>query len=679
MSGAEPEFRQMFAEDAATRLDKMGDQLLELERNPDQPEVLAEIFRDAHSLKGGAGMVGLKLVAATAHAMEDLLQQLRSGRLTATPAVTDALLAGIDGMRSLVQLSVVGGDEAAEAALSDRLIKRLRQSAGATPEATPMTEAVAPAIAESRPEPGVGAEIARAEAATMQITVQRLDQIDRLVGESAAAHLRVGQLLAEEMLADPETIAEYRELARLLGRLQEMTMRARMVPLANIAPNLRRVARDVARAAGKRIHWEVIGEDTEVDRKVLEQLLDPLLHLVRNAIDHGLESPEDRSAAGKPSQGLVRLHGIQRGSEIVISVSDDGHGIDLDRVRKAAERDGIETGSLSDAEALDLIFRSGLSTATKITEVSGRGVGLDVVRKNLEPIRGRVEVQSDRGRGSVFTIIVPITLTIVQCLVVESSGQRLALPLHSVVNLLPADSPEHQAGGRSLVMHGDSAVRLFSLAATLGSGPLDVGPIVVVRDGSTRMAFKVDRLVGQRDLVVKGLGRLLPRLDGVAGAGIEPDGAVIVVLDVAGLFARAQVTSGAGEEPEGAAHQPSVLVVDDALTVRELQRSILERAGYRVRVATDGKEAFGMLLQEPSDLVLTDLEMPLMDGFALTEAVRKNPSLAHLPVVILTSHDSEAERKRGLAAGADAYIIKSGFDQQSLLSLVEKLLLGGKA
>jgi two-component system chemotaxis sensor kinase CheA len=673
MSGSEPEFRQMFAEDAATRLDKMGEQLLELEKNPSQPELLADIFRDAHSLKGGAGMVGLERVATAAHAMEDLLQQLRSRALEATPAVTDTLLAAVDEMRSLIQLAVGGTDQAAEAIVSDGLVKRLQEPAGATQTKT------LPPPGSQVGEPAAASRLSAPEAATLQIAIQRLDQIDRLVGESAAAHLRVGQLLAEEMHADPETIAEYRELARLLGRLQETTMRARMVPLANVAPNLHRAARDVAKAAGKRVRWEVSGEDTEIDRRVLEQLLDPLLHLVRNAVDHGLEAPAERAAAGKPALGVIRLEGVQKGSEIVVAISDDGHGIDIDRVRRAAERDGIDTNSMPDAQVLDLIFRSGFSTAAKVTEVSGRGIGLDVVRKNLEPIRGRVEVRSEPGRGSVFTIVVPITLTIVQCLVVESSGRHLALPLHSVVSLLPADSQEHPAAGRSMVVHRESALPLFSLAATLGIGPVDVGPIVLLKDGQRQTAFRVDRLVGQRDLVVKGLGRLLPRIDSVAGAGIEPDGTVLVVLDISGLFTRAQDAAGTTEPASPAAHQPSVLVVDDALTVRELQRSILERAGYSVRVATDGKEALGMLLREPCDLVLTDLEMPAMDGFALTEAVRKSPALASIPVVILTSHDSDAERKRGLAAGADAYIIKSGFDQQGLLSLVEKLLLGGQA
>jgi two-component system chemotaxis sensor kinase CheA len=448
--------------------------------------------------------------------------------------------------------------------------------------------------------------------------------------------------------------------------------------MSSITPSLHRAVRDVARIDGKPVRWVVEGGETEIDRNVLEKLHDPLVHLVRNAVDHGIETPEERLAAGKPAQGTIRLHAQQRGSEIVISVSDDGGGINLERVRAAGARAGLNTAAMSDAEVTELIFRQGMSTAKQVTEISGRGVGLDVVRTNLALVRGRVEVRSTFGQGTEFMAAVPITLTIVQCLVVEAGGQRLAVPLHAVLSLLPADTDVKRAEGMSMVMHDLVAVPVVGLSPTLGIGDANNGPVVVLADPQGEQALRVDNLVGRRDLVVKGLGRLLPALPAVAGAGIEPDGGVVVVLDVHGLVARARLQeTGAAPEDGPAPRRPSLLIVDDALTVRELERSILERAGYSVRVAANGKEALELLRREPADLVLTDVEMPLLDGLGLTEAIRKSRTLAKTPVVILTSHDSEAARERGLASGANAYIVKSGFDQQRLLSVVEQLLLGG--
>jgi len=397
-------------------------------------------------------------------------------------------------------------------------------------------------------------------------------------------------------------------------------------------------------------------------------------------VDHGIETESERVAAGKDPEGVVLLHAMQLGSEVVIAISDDGRGVNVERVREEARLRGDDVSELSDEEMLYLVFRSGLSTAKFVTDVSGRGVGLDVVRANLDAVRGRVEVQSEPGRGSEFRIAVPITLAMLPCMLVMCGGQRYALPMHSVVTALPPSGRQAMhADGREMVLVGERALPIWGLADVLGTGETPAGPAVVVSGRTRTQVFRVDELIGQRDVVVKGMGRLLPRLTVVTGASVEPDGSILIVLDAPGLIDRARRTrvgavAAAPEKASRHRRSASLLVVDDALTVRELQRSILERAGYEVRTAVDGMQALTMLGENPADLVLTDVEMPRMDGFALTEAIRGRPQLANTPIIILTSRAAEEDRRRGLDAGADGYIVKSAFDQSSLLSAVERLL-----
>ena len=528
------------------------------------------------------------------------------------------------------------------------------------------------------------AEPARATATEMlQIPVHRIDELVRLIGEASAATLRLGSALLERLERDPSGLTEYRDLVRSLNELQELALHARMIPVMSLAPRLRRAVRDLARETGKEVRFETRGEDAEIDRGVLERLADPLLHLVRNAVDHGVESPDERRRNGKPAEGTVRLHAMQLGSEVVIAVSDDGRGIDVTRVRETAGRTDRSAIEMDDEAALYLIFRSGLTTATKVTGVSGRGVGLDAVRASLNAVRGRIEVRSDPGMGTEFRIAVPITMATLRCLVINAGGQAFAIPLHSVRAVLPPQGSA-MVGGRAMTMLDGRPVPISSLASVLGTGNGSEGPAVVVAGLTRSHAFTVDELIDQRDVVVKGLGELLPRMPAVAGAGVQPDGSILLVLEAAGLIERArrmdsgdrshEAASGGGHEEIVPQRAASILVVDDALTVRELQRSIFENAGYRVRVAVNGEEALTEISHERPDLVLTDVQMPRMDGFELTEAIRKQASLASLPVIILTSRGSDEDRRRGLECGADGYIVKSGFDQSALLSAVERLL-----
>jgi two-component system chemotaxis sensor kinase CheA len=736
---SEGDFQRLFATEAEGRLDTLVDELLELEKGGANPELVASLFREAHTIKGGAAVVGMTHVARVAHALEDLLEEVRRDRRGVDAALIDAVLAGVDAIRTLIPLAVAGQDHEQAAFDAEQ---RLRIAVGGPPVAgetapapeppaappvleaplPPPVSAAPPAVAAASPDapggrtagpegsrgpepasaepPAAGdhatGEHAAGEAAAVhvepvrasttemvQMPVHRIDDLVRLIGEASAATLRLGSALLERLQRDPSTVTEYRDLVRSLNELQELALHARMIPVMSLAPRLRRAVRDLARETEKEVRFETRGEDAEIDRGVLERLADPLLHLVRNAVDHGIETPNERRLRGKPIEGLIRLHAMQLGSEVVIAVSDDGRGIDVDRVREAAGRTDSSAMEMDDEAALYLIFRSGLSTATKITGVSGRGVGLDAVRASLNAVRGRIEVRSDPGVGTEFRIAVPITMATLRCLVVGAGGQAYAIPLHSVRAVLPPQ-PSATVGGRTMTMVDGRPVPISSLARVLGTGNGSEGPAVVVAGLTRSHAFRVDDLVDQRDVVVKGLGELVPRLPAVAGAGVQPDGSILLVLEAAGLIERARRMDSGDRSAEaadgGAPEAPvprqaaSILVVDDALTVRELQRSIFENAGYRVKVASDGEEALTKISEERPDLVLTDVQMPRMDGFQLTEAIRGQASLASLPVIILTSRGSDEDRRRGLECGADGYIVKSGFDQAALLHAVERLL-----
>jgi two-component system chemotaxis sensor kinase CheA len=724
---SEADFQQIFAAEAEGRLDTLGDQLIELEKSGASPDLVASLFREAHTIKGGAAVVGLPHVARVAHALEDLLEEVRRERRQVDAGLIDAVLAGVDAIRGLIPIAVAGEDHERAAFEAEQ---RLRIALGGHPVETPAAPAAVPQPVEAptrahplaveasvSPEmPAAGeAQLRRAGAArlapspspaaappgdhllagegphhvapeTLQMPVHRIDELVRLIGEASASTLRLGGALLDRLECEPSSLSEYRDLARCLNELQELALHARMIPVMSLAPRLRRAVRDLARDTGKQIRFETRGEDAEIDRGVLERLADPLLHLVRNAVDHGIELPEERRSKGKPSEGVVRLHAMQIGSEVVIAVNDDGRGIDVGRVREAAGQSDSTAMEMDDESALYLIFRSGLSTAARVTDVSGRGVGLDAVRASLNAVRGRIEVRSDAGLGTEFRIAVPITMATLRCLVVVSAGRRYGIPLHSVRAVL---APQRAAtiGGQDMTMLDGRPVPISSLAGVLGTGNGSAGPAVVVSGLTRSHALEVDELIDQRDIVVKGFGELVPRLPAIAGAGIQPDGTILLVLEAAGLIERARRRAIRGvaspDDTDGIrdakaesvpALSASILVVDDALTIRELQRSIFEHAGYRVRTAANGEEALERMTEDVPDLVLTDIEMPQMDGFQLTAAIRGRPALASVPVIILTSRGSEESRRRGLEVGADGYIVKSGFDQVALLSAVERLL-----
>lgn len=683
-TGHEDEFRRLFESEAETRLAELGEQALELESRGRDPELVNAMFRNAHTLKGGAGVVGLKDVVIVVHELEQLIEDLRAGSRDVTRGLADAVLATVDALREMITVAVEGGDTQGAADRARQALAGIDEDAPPAPRSVVPPRPPAPVPARRSPPAAPKEPRRRREDArdAIPVPLARLDELVRLVGEGAAAHLRVGRLLTERLGAEPAAIDEYRDLARVLDQLHAQAMRARMVSVVAVAGALRRAVRDIANATGKEVRWELAGEETELDRHVLERLREPLVALVRNAIDHGIEPPEERAAAGKDPAGHVLVHAMQVGSEVIITVSDDGRGIDTGRVAEATGQD------LTSGEALDRIFRPGVTTASTVTGLSGRGVGLDEVRQAVDDLRGTVTVHTVPGEGTEFRISVPITLAILRCLLVDVRGERFAIPMPAIVALVdPKMAGRISAEGRPAVWVTGDAVPLSDLGAVLGiPGGTARGPVVVLSTPSGRHAFDVDELAGQRDVVVKDLGRVLPRIGVLAGASIEPDGGVLLVLDAGGLLEAAGTTPAAhrngdaGTEidapvrpalPRGRA---TVLVVDDALTIRELQRSILERAGYVVHTAASGREALERLGKDAVDLIVTDVEMPGMDGLELARLVRDRADISQVPILVLTSRATESDRQAGIQAGADAYLVKSAFDEHTLLTAVARLL-----
>lgn len=699
------------------------------------PDIAMSIYRSVHSLKGAARAVSLEPIEAVCHRLEALLRRGRGrGRPHAPEAAAAQLLfAAVDALRDAGDRLRRGVDLAGGPlqALLPRIAAAARERDTVEPAdgggaATADPDAPPPAPPPDRLERVVRLPLRKLDellASTGELQVARrraAADLERLAAlrddvhrcsaewrwlEGPLRKLAVGRevklqrraVLALQRVRDGVRTIEHRldavalrtsfnlhALERAAGTVEEHVRQARMFPFSQACEGLERALRDLAQSAGKQAALVIDGGEIELGRLVLEGLRDPLLHLVRNAVDHGIESPADRAAAGKPSCGTITITATLPSSTARISIADDGRGLDVEALRAAARGHQLAAPE-TDRDAARLAFHPGLSTAQSVTELSGRGMGLDIVRHRIESLHGHVTLETAAGRGTRVILTVPVRVATMRVLLVEVAAQVYAVPVGSVQRLLrvrPADL--RQVAGRAVLPTESAPVPVAALGDVLGvqparrrEAPARV-PLVVLESGDARAAVSVDALLDEEEVLMKGLGARLRRVRHVAAATILPSGRVALVLHVPDVVQSAITRATPARAPvpaePPARPRPRLLVVDDSVTTRTLERSLLEAAGYEVAVAADGSEAWRLLQHRGADLVVADVEMPRMDGFALCEAIRRSPRFRALPVVLVTALASDADRQRGLDAGADAYLVKSSFDQRQLLDTVARLL-----
>ncbi len=482
-----------------------------------------------------------------------------------------------------------------------------------------------------------------------------------------------------------------RQLGHSCDTLEDEVYRVRMLPFAEACAGLDRAVRDVAHASGKQVELIIHGAEVEVDRSVLEGLKAPLLHLVRNSVDHGVELPADRCVSGKPETATITVAAALRGAMIEVTVSDDGRGIELDRVRETATKRGWHVPT-DDRELTRLLFQPGFSTARTVTDVSGRGVGLDVVQSKIEGLHGNVDVSFAAGFGTRFTLNVPLTLTTIRAVLLRIGNDIFAVPTTAVQQIVRF-TPQDLAiiSGRRCLLTPTSPIPSSNLGELLGRPPMvehskpsngDKHPAkslgVVLTAGSQQVLFAIDEVLAEQDIVVKSLGTRVRRLHRVSAATLLPSGQIALLLNVAHLLRMAlgqQVRRESADDiAKPTTRRKRLLVADDSLTTRMLLKTILEAADYEIVTAVDGEQAFQLLPQQPIDLVVSDVDMPRMDGFALTASIRAAKPFAQLPVVLVTARETDADKARGLEVGANAYVTKGAFDQRTLLEVISRLV-----
>ncbi len=482
------------------------------------------------------------------------------------------------------------------------------------------------------------------------------------------------------------------QISTLVEQIQDDVGRMRLVPFETGLAGFQRMVRDLARDTDKNIYLDISGSAVELDKSTLDVLKEPIMHLLRNAIDHGIEPSAEREKLGKPPTGRIQLAVEQRGKEIVVRVSDDGRGLDAVKIGRAAYNAGLVTAQeltgLSEDEIYNFIFHPGLSTNDTVTKLSGRGMGMDIVRTRVESLRGRVGVQSVNGQGTSFSLNVPLSLTRMSCVLLRIGEQDFAVPSTRVSRMLTIGRDQiFTAEGHDMVQIQDQPLPLIPLHALLGISPArtegDEITLLALTAGERSIAFEVDELFSEQELVLKPLGREIEQARYISGAALLGTGDVIIVLDANDLIRGATGSSlpsarrsfsDSGAQPEIIRGRLRVLVVDDSITTRTLEKHILETAGFDVSVAIDGVEAWGMLNEMAFDVVIADVEMPNMNGLELTRRIKDTAHTQQLPVILLTSLAKPEQREAGLTAGADAYLVKSQFDQGELLRMIQAVV-----
>ncbi|CAK14143.1 hybrid sensor histidine kinase/response regulator [Pseudomonas entomophila] len=748
---------ELFSLEAEAQTQVLSAGLMALERNPAQPDQLEACMRAAHSLKGAARIVGIDAGVSVAHVMEDCLVAAQEGRLALRPEHIDALLQGTDLLMRIATPGDQDS-EAAVPAFLVQLAGLLAPSTAVVapvlpPLATAPVEPAPPAPVVQAPEPVVDAEPVVVSKAgkragdggerVLRVTADRLNSLLDLSSKSLVETQRLKPYLAtlqrlkrmhgqgiraldglktqlEGSGQGPEVLEALAQTQQLLAETQQILLQqatdldefgwqasqraqllydtalaCRMRPFADVLTGQSRMVRDLGRSLDKPVRLLIEGEKTQVDRDVLEKLEAPLTHLLRNAVDHGIELPERRLLAGKPSEGTVRLRASHQAGLLILELSDDGAGIDLERLRQSIVERALSpaetVAQMSEAELLTFLFLPGFSLRDTVTEVSGRGVGLDAVQHMVRELRGSIELTQVAGQGCCFHLEVPLTLSVVRSLVVEVGGEAYAFPLAHIERTL--DVPTEaivQIEGRQHFWHEDRHVGLVA-ASQLLNRPAAQDPgqglrVVVIREREQLYGVAVERLIGERVLVVMPLDPRLGKVQDISAGALLDDGSVVLIVDVEDLLrsvdkllstGRLERIERGGKGGKGAVRK-RVLVVDDSLTVRELQRKLLSNRGYEVAVAVDGMDGWNALRSDDFDLLITDIDMPRMDGIELVTLVRRDHRLQSLPVMVVSYKDREEDRRRGLDAGADYYLAKASFHDDALLDAVVELIGGAQ-
>jgi chemosensory pili system protein ChpA (sensor histidine kinase/response regulator) len=768
------ELLEAFRAETEEHLLRIAEGLRALGKDPDDKQLVQEIRRTVHTLKGAANMVGLRSMSRLAHEVEEVLDAIYQGTVEVSAESLSLLISAADTLGDLE----AGPQQPEILARRSELSGSLR-AVVAAPAAPVRLEPPEPEKSIDIPqaaEPAAGSPELRTTSQYVRVPIERLDELVRLVSEllvsrttfeqHLAAHSReveelsrstgrlkrissrldtdfevsalrggFGQLAVRAVVTDREErrkdfdvlefdrytdfhlisrdltetssdigsaagelshhIADFdshlNRLGRLTSEVQDKLMRMRMVSLATLTTRLRRTVRVTSDRQQKPIDLILEGENVELDKTVLEEIAAPLEHLLRNAVDHGIESASTRQVLGKPARGQIRLRAYYEGTQVVLHVSDDGGGMEPDLLRQAAVRLGVyteaEAAQLPVASLYNLVFLPGFSTARSVSETSGRGVGMDIVKSTIHRMKGSVSIETEPGKGTTFAIRLPMTLAIMRVLLVETNGETLAVPLNVVTKILRVEPEQLEHIGNQMVVRVEGkVVPALRLGEALRlSRPADTSlrrvPVLVVTLGDRQLAFIVEHLVEAREVVVKSMGTVLRRVEGVVGATLMGDGSVVLIVNPSDL-APADLEEGGPQSvqaesiraPRGSSAY-DVMIVDDSVSVRRVLSNLVRSRGWNPLTARDGVEALELMEHavKPPDVILLDIEMPRMDGYELLTTLRGNANHQHLPVIMLTSRAGEKHRRKAFDLGATDYLVKP-YEEETLVTVIRRVV-----